>query len=800
MKSSHKAVLLNLASYYPVFQSLAPRAISRCFLLAISLLICQVAFGQSFILEGTAKGQNDKIIEGLVVKVNDKQVLTNNAGYFKFENLTSSEAKVLVQALGYESYLETIQLKNGINTIHVVLKETKEKIQEVTVHGLTKVQEVNRQAFNVASVDATKLHNSTLNLSKALDRVSGIRVRETGGLGSNMNLSLNGFSGNHIRFFIDGVPMDNMGSSFQINNIPINLAERIEVYKGVVPIWLGSDALGGAINIVTGTSKRNYVDVSYSYGSFNTHRTVLNAAVTSKTGLTLELNAYQNYSDNDYKVFIEKYNNRLDNYSKSTEVPRFHDQYHNESLIANIGVVNKSYADRLLFGITLGQNYKQIQTGARMESVFGALHRRGNIIMPSLKYLKNDLIKGLDVTINANINLGTEQNIDTVNRRFDWFGDTGVDLPATAGERSRSMYKYRNNEAILTSNFNYTLGERHTLTLNNVFNSFDRKGEDPLNPQNNEYERNRISRKNVLGFGYQYQVEGIWSATLFAKFLNQNNRNGDAPGQNMHRFGYGTAATYFLNEGLQLKASYELTNRMATPYEIFGDVENQDANPSLKPERSNNFNIGLNYQFDINDYNHFALTTGFIYRNAKDFIYQRLNQNQSKYMADNREGVRTIGGDLELRYAFKKWLSAGSSWTYQYLQNMQKYEDGYTEVSPVYKDQMPNIPYLFGNGDINVHFRDFAKKGNTLNVGYNLQYIHDFYLYWPSRGEEKNDIPKQLSHDVNLVYSLDHGRYNIGIEARNITNERLYDNFSMQKPGRAFYVNLRYFINKNQSN
>jgi len=70
---------------------------------------------------------------------------------------------------------------------------------------------------------------------------------------------LNGFSGNQVRFFLDGVPMDNFGSSFQINNIPINFAERVEVYKGVVPIWLGSDALGGAVNIITGNKYRNYI-------------------------------------------------------------------------------------------------------------------------------------------------------------------------------------------------------------------------------------------------------------------------------------------------------------------------------------------------------------------------------------------------------------------------------------------------------------------------------------------------------------------------------------------------------------
>ncbi|MGJ1204225.1 TonB-dependent receptor [Sphingobacterium lactis] len=775
-------------------------SVYRTFLkIIITCTLCcfiNTGFAQQYTLSGKVLNHKKEPIAGAVVKVNHVAVSTDLNGKYHLENINKREITISVNSLGHQFFQKNMTLTAGENFLDIELEETQENIEEVEVKGLSKVQEINRQAFNVTAVDATKLHNSAINMSRALDRVPGIKVRETGGVGSNINLSLNGFSGNHIRYFIDGVPMDNMGSSFMINNIPINLAERIEVYKGVVPIWLGSDALGGAINIVTGTKHRNYVDVSYSYGSFNTHRTVVNAAVTGKNGFTVELNAYQNYSDNNYKVFIEKHNNRLDNYSKSTEIPRFHDQYHNESIIAQLGLVNKRFADRLMVGIVLGKNYKEMQTGARMESVFGAWHRRGNMVMPTLKYSKRDLIKGLDVTINGNFNLGTEQNIDTVNRRFDWFGDTGVQLPATSGERTRTMYKYSNNEGILTSNFNYSIGEHHTFTLNNVFNTFHRKGSDPLNPVNEAYEKAKTSRKDVLGFGYQYQLEGKWSATVFGKYLNQFNKNEDAAGTTMDRFGYGTAISYFFSPVLQIKGSYELTNRMATPYEIFGDVENQDANPSLKPEKSNNFNLGLSYEFDFHSSHKFALNAGFLYRNAKDFIYHRLNQNQSKYMADNREGVRTIGGDFELRYAYKNWLSAGTNWTYQYLQNMQKYEPGYTNVSPVYKDQMPNIPYLFGNFDINANVLRIGGNGNRLNIGYNLQYVHEFYLYWPSRGELKNNIPKQLSHDLNVVFSLHNGKYNIGLEARNITNERLYDNFSMQKPGRAFYANLRYFINK----
>lgn len=766
---------------------------------AFMLVVLNMTYAQDYSLSGIIQGNNNQPISGVTVKVEKQTVFTDNSGFYKINNIKNRTVDIVAQAVGFHEFKHRILLKDLNNSLDIKLISQNVKIDEVVVTGLTKSQLTNRMAFNVTSIDATKYYNSTLNIGDALDQVPGVRVREQGGLGSNMNVAINGFSGSHIRFFIDGIPMDNMGSTFQMNTIPINMAENIEVFKGVVPIWLGSDALGGAVNIITNKSNRNYIDASYSFGSFNTHRTTFNGAVTSKNGLTFELNAFQNYSDNNYKVFIEKHNNRRDNYKNDTEVERFHDKFHNESIIANLGVVNKSYADRLLFGITLGKNYKEIQTGARMESVFGAWHRRGNIVMPSLKYSKNDLIKGLDVMLNANINLGTEQTIDTVAKRFDWFGDTNAGLPPTSGERSRTMYKYKNRDGIVTSNINYNLTDKQVFTLNNVFNTFNRSGSDELNPQNNQYEYAKISQKNVLGFGYQLKEEGLWSATFFGKFLSQKNKNGITNSVNSNRFGYGTALSYFFKDNLQLKASYELTNRMATPYELFGDLENQDANTNLKPESSNNFNLGMMYQFELNNINKFGLTAGVVYRNAKDFIYQRLNQNQSKYMADNREGVRTVGADLEFRYDFKSWLSATSSWTYQYLQNMQKYEDGYTDVSPVYKDQMPNIPYLFGNLAVDVHFPEFTGKHNRLTAGYNLQYVHDFYLYWPSRGATKNTIPKQLSHDLNFVYSMYEGRYNIGLEARNLTNERLYDNFSMQKPGRAFYLNFRYFIRKNNN-
>ncbi len=774
-------------------------------------VLCALVFSiksQAQNLSGFVKSNRGESVPAATVRLQNSSLWTisDHDGHYRIKNIKPDTYILMIKAIGFKTQEKEVSIESGKETtLNVTLSESTEQMETVTVTGRTIAQETNRQAFNVTAVDARKLYNTTLDISSALDRVAGVRVRESGGVGSNFNLSLNGFSGNHIRYFIDGIPMDNFGSSFQINNIPINVADRVEVYKGVVPMWLGSDALGGAVNIVTSDRYRNYVDASYSYGSFNTHRSVVNAAVTSENGFTVQLNAFQNYSDNDYKVKVEAWDIYTGAFSPAARLRRFHDTYHNETLIANIGVVDKPYADKLLLGITLGQNYKEIQTGARMEAVFGGRHRRGNIIMPSLKYKKTNIAKGLDLTINANYNLGTERNIDTLNGNFDWYGSF---KPLGAnGESGRTLSKYKNNNGLATAMLNYRISETQSIALSNVFSTFNRKGRDAANPANDAFQGKKKTDKNVLGLGYSIDIRDKWSATIFGKYIYQNsiNEGKTAGNSTMNKIGYGTAVTYFVTPNLQLKSSYELTNRMPEANEIFGDVENQTANPGLRPEKSNNLNLGAGYGFSVNSNNNFYVAAGAVYRRSDDFIYNRLDINQARLIADNREGVSTWGGDAEVRYSYKDWLLAGTTVTYQFLRNLQKYEPEYTGVSPLYRDQMPNIPYFFGNGDVSVSLKNVGRKNNNLTIGYNLLYVHAFWLYWPSRGAkdadaEKREVAQQLSHDVNFVYSLAGGRYNVALECKNLTNADLYDNFSLQKPGRAFYLNLRYFFNKNNHN
>ncbi|MCH7408990.1 TonB-dependent receptor [Belliella sp. DSM 111904] len=784
-----------------------------CIALAIyGLNILASQAQNTVLLEGKVLSPSLQPLEnvGVYIKELGTGLLSNQDGSFSFTFPRNNNYSLKISHLGYREH--EINFSTGTDFspfLEIILEEAEMSLEQVVVNGKNMVREVKETAFPVEVVDGKGLHHTTLDLAHALDRVSGVRIRENGGLGSGMNLSLNGFSGRQVKVFMDGIPMDNMGTSFQLNNIPINLASRIEVYKGVVPVGLGADALGGAINIVTQTFEKSHIDASYAFGSFNTHRTAINAVHVGKGGFVAQVNAFQNYSANNYKVNVDVADINTGQYFPDQWVRRFHDTYHNETVITQLGWVNKPFADRLLVGATLGKNYSEIQTGARMVTVFGSWHRRGTIVMPTFRYEKKGLFSSkLDMSFNANYNLGTEQNIDTLNRRYNWFGQYKT-YEGPGGERSRTLYKFSNNNGLTNTTLNYRIDDKSSLTFNHVLNTFNRKGSDELFPDDAKYDQPQVNTKNILGLSYQFRNNEKWGTTVFAKSYNQvtnytqsfnpTGQWGDVAYQDVenafNHLGYGTALTYFPKERFQVKASFEKSYRLPETEELFGDLINLAANIDLKPESSYNYNLGFNYWSDSRRNKRINASTNFFYRDARDFIRARLNNNQVMQVMENLGFVLTKGVEADVRVFLKEQWQAGITMTYQDLRNNTQYEAGQQTVSILYKDRIPNMPYLFGNIDLSYGLDNVKFQEDRWNIGMNMRYVHEFYLYWPSLGSDKLTVPQQVSIDLESSYTFGKkSKYQFTFECRNLLDTLLYDNFSLQKPGRNFTGKIRYFF------
>ncbi len=742
--------------------------------------------------------------------------ITDENGTFRLE-APQGTYTLAVAAIGYGTYETTITLSGRDTTLRTIaLKPARNQLDEVVVISERK-SHVRQSAFNAVDLSVKEMHNSSKSLGEALSQLPGLKLRESGGVGSDAQLTLDGFSGKHVKVFIDGVPQEGAGTALDINNLPVNFAERIEVYKGVVPVGFGSDALGGVINIVTKKRRHGWsLDASYSYGSFNTHKSYVNFSHTLRNGLAYEINAFQNYSDNNYWIdnYITEFGD--DGISENTDrskiyhVRRFNDRFHNEAVIGKFGVTGKSWADRLMLGFNYSHFYKEIQTGVYQYIVFGQKHRKGHSFVPSLEYSKRNLLtEGLDVMLNANYNHNTTMNIDTSSFKYNWLGDRKY--TGSRGEQS-----YQDNRS-LNTNFNatftaeYRLKKAHTFTLNHVSSTFRRTTRSKVDgsQQLSDFSIPKVTRKNITGLSYRLMPSRKWSVTAFGKYYNQYNRgpvsqSSDGVGnyvemsRTTNAFGYGAAGTWFIIKGLQVKLSYEKAYRLPTTDELFGDEDLEAGKTDLRPENSDNVNLNLGYSRHFGE--HFVNAEGtLIFRDTKDYIQRGLStvSGMSYGFYENHGRVRTQGYNISARYGWSRWLSIGGTFSNINVRDHERYVAGNTlQESETYGQRMPNQPYMFASFDATFTWHNLFADGNTLTVAYDGYYQHAFPLYWEHFGDpaSKSVVPDQLSHNLSISYSLQNGRYNISLECRNLTNEKLYDNFSLQKAGRAFYAKVRVFF------
>lgn len=779
----------------------------------------------------TVSAQKRAMLSGKIISAEDKSIIdfatvylkgtsygctTNERGIYHLK-APAGTYTLVVSAIGFETFEEQITLKNEERTRQtIVLKTATHQLDEVVVvsNGVSRVQ---KSAFNAVALDTRELHNSTKSLSDALTQLPGLKLRESGGVGSDMQLMLDGFSGKHVKIFIDGVPQEGAGTAFDINNIPVNFAERIEVYKGVVPVGFGTDALGGVINIVTNKRRRSWhLDASYSYGSFNTHKSYINFGQTFRNGLMYEINAFQNFSDNDY--YIDNYITEFgdDGITENTDrnkiyhVRRFNDQFHNEAIIGKVGLVDKKWADRLMLGFTFSNFYKEIQTGVYQYIVFGEKHRKGHSFVPSLEYSKRNLFtKGLDVMLTANYNHNITNNIDTATYKYNWLGDRK--FTGSHGEQSYQDNESKNTNWNGTFTANYRIGTAHTFTLNHVLSTFRRTTRSYVDGSSkiSDFSISKITRKNITGLSYRLMPTEKWNFSAFGKYYNQYNQgpvsqSEDGVGNyiDMHRhtsaFGYGAAGTYFIIKGLQAKLSYEKAYRLPTTDELFGDEDLEAGKTDLRPEKSDNVNFNLSYNRQFGKHGIYVEGT-LIYRDTKDYIQRGLStvSGMSYGIYENHGRVKTKGFNISARYNYSRWFSLGGTYNNINVRDDERYTAENTQQqSATYGQRMPNLPYVFANFDATFTWHGLFAEGNVLTISYDGYYQHEFPLYWERFGDPstKSRVPEQLSHNLSIGYSIKNGRYNLSLECRNLTDEKLYDNFSLQKAGRAFYGKFRVYF------
>ncbi len=730
----------------------------------------------------------------------------DSTGHYSFR-IPQGKYSLTVSLIGYLSSTQTLTINQDCK-LNVLLEKDTINLQEVKIYGKGNIKRTRESVYSANAIDVKSAANFTTKLSDLVNKTTGVRIRTEGGLGSDYDLSLNGMSGNSIRYFIDDIPLNIKGNEISLINLPVNAIDRIEIYKGVVPTHLGADALGGAINIITRKEKQNFIDLSYSIGSFHTHIVNLNAlAILPKTQIIFKPTIGINYSKNNYTMKdVELWNEEANKYLP-TDVKRFHDDYFSLLTQLEFGIENKKWADAFYVSGSYSKIDKEIQTGSVQTIVYGMAERKQDSWNIAARYNKHNLFtEGLQLNAQLSHTWDHSVTIDTAYRKYQWDGSYIESPRNEITGRAKQLRNYKRPLTLTRINLDYHLNDKHAFNLNYMMHRNGNKRYDKLDDE--FMPSNDILSKHIIGLCYSQSLfEKKMSNNIFIKnyinhvkieqtdlaWITNSDQVPDKTTEN--NLGYGIGTRYIFCAPIAFKASYEHAIRLPLARELLGNGSTIYPNIALKPENSHNFNVGVFGSYIFSNHHTLSYEAGGFYRKVQDYIHAVISEAEGTIQYENVSNVNIKGVEGELRYQYDNRLLFSANCSYQESRNMNRYKkDG--KPSVIYKNKIPNSPWLYSNNEITWTQPDFLGKTNKLRLSYLYQYVHWFYLTWEGYGslKSKSRIPTQHLHTAIIGYSLKNDRYNISLECNNLFDSKLYDNFMLQKPGRSFSCKVRLFL------
>jgi vitamin B12 transporter len=669
---------------------------------------------------------------------------------------------------------------------------------EVTVRKSSEAERRRQSAEAVTVIETERAKRESADMGEVLARTQGVGVRRGGGLGSSTRFSLNGLTDFQVRFFLDGIPLEFAGYPFGVANVPVNLVERAEIYSGVVPIRFGADALGGAVNLVTNQDLHGtHAGASYEVGSFDTHRLTLSARnLHEPSGLFTRFNGFFDYSRNDYPVDVEApdESGRL----SPARAYRFHDRYRAAGANAEVGLVDRPWARRLLLRGFVTNYDKEYQHNIVMTVPYGGVTYGETATGASLRY-EQPLGQGLTVDVIGGYSYIRGNFLDVARCVYDWFGRCLRERSTGETDMRPRDRVYWDKWAFGRVNLEWQAHPQHTLRLSSAPNHLTRTGDERR--QSNPDARDPLTaerRVTTLVSGLEYELdlfddrlENILFAKQYLQILaSEEPRPGDIfrrRDRDSHRFGFGDALRFRFASWLYAKVSYEYATRIPRPDEIFGDNIFIIANLELEPERSHNANLGLTAEPRDRELGALRVGVNGFLRDAQDLIVLLGNDRVQSYQ--NVFGARSLGVEAALGWTSPlEYVVLDANATYQDFRNSSS-EGTFGDFDG---DRIPNRPYLFGSGSARLQFRGVVAERDETALTWSSRYVHEFFRGWESIGarEFKQTIPSQLVHTIALGYLVRNDRTTVSttLEVQNVTDEAVFDFIGVQRPGRAFYA------------
>lgn len=720
-------------------------------------------------------------------------------------------------------------------------------IDEIVVVGKSNSTELVESPVSVEVLELEPILNKSGNMIDVVTRIPGIHARTDGSVGDPVNFVIHGLQRKQIVLFKDDIPMSFYGHSFEPGHVSSNMFERVEVYKGVLPLRLGADALGGGVNFITRKPDVSEVNLSAEYGSFNTQRLTFNGfhPFTKSKDFYVGANASYVDSDNDYPIRIPRdisaldgtYPDNLDKITrlKNNEATIYSGEYY-------IGVRDKKWADDFRI-IGINSLYKRELNHIPYQGLYTAAnalfaHGKDETQTIASTYKGSFFNDRLSLNLMGGYGKTKARFIDSVQTTIDEAGnllDISLNNPnQRRGELFGANLDLEYTLRALRVNGGFEFIDNHTIEINHMYTDLERVGTDPiggliysLRPEDfgelvDAFKFPASHKKSVSAIGLNSNFFNDKLETIAAYKHYKRYGEGYATyaylgqpkilGKGEENDGWLLGASYRLNDRFLFKSSYENTVRMPDNEELFGNSIWVKSNFNVSSESSKNFNFQFQYSSKKEDIGAFLLNGSVFNRKTTDYIYISMEDiDFAKYKNFDDIGLRVKGFDVAMNYKPFKRLTIGGNGTLMYRRlgkNDLTVDELMWDISPIQ-----------GNANASYQWENGFQKNSTTELYWYYNYMHRYRatnnfdvgdeslgLFDKPNPENQNQygnyagwVPYdgrlgQQYHTAGVSVNLAKPKLSITAECKNLTDEEIYTHISPGPP-RSFSLKALWRFN-----
>jgi outer membrane cobalamin receptor len=228
----------------------------------------------------TVSGARVSLLSGLT-PVEERE--TGADGEYLFEGLAAGKFTLVANMTGFSTLSNEIQLSPGETAtadLHLKLGALEERVVVSASIGGALAPQIGSSVSVVTQQEIAD--RDAQGVFQVLRGLPGLEVNQTGRYGGATSVFIRGGNSNYNLVMIDGVQVNLFGGDFDFASLAADGVDHIEVSRGPQSALYGSNAVAGAINIV---SERGEGPPHFSFlaegGSFTTRR-----FATGGSGLT----------------------------------------------------------------------------------------------------------------------------------------------------------------------------------------------------------------------------------------------------------------------------------------------------------------------------------------------------------------------------------------------------------------------------------------------------------------------------------------------------------------------------------